>query len=331
MSFGLRMKSLIFWFCTLVVCSYWKVDFKSIGRHSWQCKEQLRVNINYRRDDSSLVETTGNANSARNNVRINEAVTRNQVRISNVDHVECCCGKRCKGVRGLKAHQRSCHFIKGMSSDLILPHVEENANDYDQISDVVEDMLNETPNLKPGVKLRKTDLDWREADLYFRAELPISEVNEHTVNDCIIKMANLVYGYFAENFGTVNKRKDSDSEYKSKYAHYSKQDLKRELMASKHQSPVDVENIKYVSRLLRKCVQNRRQDNAKSINHDEEIRKNFWAYVKLYLDCSDYLAPMLDLTRCTNYFNNIWNNAFPSHVFMLPNWLPKLSAPTHGI
>ena len=325
----IRMKSLIFWFCTLIICSYCKVDFKSIGRHSWRCKERIRVNVNDRRDDSSLVETTGNTNSARSSVGINEAATRNQVRISNVDHVECCCGKKCKGVRGLKAHQRSCRFIKGMCSDLLLPHAEENANDYDQISDVVEDTLNETPNLKPGVKLPKTDLDWREADLYFRAELPISEVNEHSVNDCVIKMTNLVYDYFAENFGTVNKSKDSDSEFQSKYANYSKQDLKRELKALKRQSPVDVENIKYVSRLLRKCVQNRRQDNVKAINHDEEIRKNFWAYVKLYLDCSDYLAPTFDLTKCTSYFKNIWNNAFPCHVFMLPNWLPKLSAPTH--
>ena len=151
------------------------------------------------------------------------------------------------------------------------------------------------------------------------------------MNDCVIKITKLVYDYFAENFGTVNKSKDSDSEYQSKYANYSKQDLKRELKALKCQSPVDVENIKYVSRLLRKCVQNRRQDNAKAINHDEEVTKNFWTYVKLYLDCSDYLAPTFDLTKCTNYFKNIWNNAFPCHVFMLPNWLPKLSGPVYTI
>ena len=42
-----------------------------------------------------------------------------------------------------------------------------------------------------------------------------------------------------EKFGTVNKRKDSDSEYQCKYANYSKHDLKRELKALKRQSPVD--------------------------------------------------------------------------------------------
>ena len=56
-----------------------------------------------------------------------------------------------------------------------------------------------------------------------------------------------------------------------------------------NQSPVDVENIQYVSRLLRKLAQNKGHDNARSINHDEEIKKNFWAYAKSHLDSADYL------------------------------------------
>ena len=57
------------------------------------------------------------------------------------------------------------------------------------------------------------------------------------MNDCIHKMTNLVvYDYFAENFCTVNKRNDSDLKYQSKYANYSKQNLKRKLKALKRQS-----------------------------------------------------------------------------------------------
>ena len=81
------------------------------------------------------------------NAEIDDAVLRNQGRISNVDYVKCCCGKKCKGLRGLKGHQRSCRFIKGMCSDLLLPHEGEITNEHDQISDADEDIFNGTPIL----------------------------------------------------------------------------------------------------------------------------------------------------------------------------------------
>ena len=36
--------------------------------------------------------------------------------------VKCCCGKVCKGARGLKMHQRSCRVILGLNEEL-LEHV----------------------------------------------------------------------------------------------------------------------------------------------------------------------------------------------------------------
>ena len=92
-----------------------------------------------------------------------------------------------------------------MCCDLILQHEEEIAHDYDQINYVDVDVISDTPNLKPDVKLPKTELEWTEADLYFRAELPVSEVSEHSMSDCIHKMTNSVCDYFAENFGTVRE------------------------------------------------------------------------------------------------------------------------------
>jgi hypothetical protein len=89
----------------------------------------------------------------------------------------------------------------------------------------------DTPGLKPGVKLPKNESHWREADLYFKAELPIYDVNRKSINECVIKMSNLVYAYFAENFRTVNKKNSLDYELNKKYANYTKQELKRELKA----------------------------------------------------------------------------------------------------
>ena len=64
-------------------------------------------------------------------------------------------------------------------------------------------------------------------------------------------MTNLVYDYFPENFGTVNE-KNLDDEFDKKYANYTKQELKRELKSLKCQPNADVNNIRYVSQLLRR-------------------------------------------------------------------------------
>ena len=61
------------------------------------------------------------------------------------------------------------------------------------------------PDLKPGVKLPNTDAQWKEADLFFRAELPILEIDESSVNECVLKMTNAIYDFFANNFGTMKR------------------------------------------------------------------------------------------------------------------------------
>ena len=128
-----------------------------------------------------------------------------------------------------------------------------NDAEHDLPVDIESLISDDTPGLKQGVKLTKNEAQWREADLYFRAEMPISEINNKSTNECTIKMTNLVYDYFAENFGTVNE-KNLDDEFDKKYANYTKQELKRELKSLKCQPNADVNNIRYVSQLLRKII-----------------------------------------------------------------------------
>ena len=52
-----------------------------------------------------------------NNI-VHPEITNNRS-ISNVEYISCSCGKRCKGLRGLKAHQRSCRVIKSMSDNIV--------------------------------------------------------------------------------------------------------------------------------------------------------------------------------------------------------------------
>ena len=85
--------------------------------------------------------------------------------------------------------------------------VMEDVNDEeDELHENLDELISDCmPNLKPGIKLPNTDAQWTEADLFFRAELPISEISELSANECILKMTNTVYDYFAENFVTIKK------------------------------------------------------------------------------------------------------------------------------
>jgi hypothetical protein len=268
------MKTVLFRLIVLVVCSYCHVDFKSIGRHAWRCKEKLNIRkrVNERNEEPTLIDRC----SVQETHDPDEAVLRNQGRISNVDHVQCCCGKKCKGLRGLKTHQRSCRFVKGMNNELLFEESEVNNLDDDLSVELDGLISNDTPGLKPGVKWPKNESQWREADFYFRAELPVCDVNEKSINECVIRMSNLVYDYFAENFGTVNKKNSHDDEFDKKCANYTKQELKRELKALKHQSITDVNKIRYVSKLLRNLSSKKGSTSGlNSLNDDEEIKKNF--------------------------------------------------------
>ena len=194
-------------------------------------------------------------------------------------------------MRGLKAHQRKCRFIKGLNDELY--STVDNANEQEEeLPDNLEELILESmPDLKPGVKLPNTDAQWKEADLFFRAELPISEIDESSVNKCVLKMTNTIYDFFANNFGTMKRANVSDEELHNRYANYTKQELKRALKDLKRNSPEDINSIRYVSKQLRNKVSSKVSPKQHFINHDAEIKNNLWRYTKLNLEAEDTPSP----------------------------------------
>ena len=87
-----------------VICSCCKNDFEVLNHHSWRCKEKLK----HRRNEGNH----GN-DSVSNNFNIVN-VDRNE--IVNNDCHKCICGKKCKGLHGLKVHQRLCRAITSNST-----------------------------------------------------------------------------------------------------------------------------------------------------------------------------------------------------------------------
>ena len=105
----------------------------------------------------------------------NIPIIENQTRTNNVDSVKCCCGKNCKGLRGLKSHQRSYRVIKDLNEEMVCT----NDTETDEImNDNIDDFIAENlPELKPGIKLPKTETGWKVADTYFRSVLHAGDVN----------------------------------------------------------------------------------------------------------------------------------------------------------
>ena len=81
-------RSLVYsFFAIFVVCSFCGNEFRSLGRHSWRCKEKLKSSEN---DDSSRNKGSRKGNMSTNNKD-------NCVTPQNCRQVKCCCGKICNG------------------------------------------------------------------------------------------------------------------------------------------------------------------------------------------------------------------------------------------
>ena len=160
----------------LAICNFCGEDFKVLGRHSWRCKAKIKE-----------PETKDSSQPSIEIVLNNEPVVSSEV--------TCCCGKKCKGHRGLKMHQRSCRTIHGLSGDsntIENQHSPDNKNADNENVDI--GMLleqSETPFIKKGVKLPKNNTQWSEANMFFKENLPLNEINGDTIEHCVNKMVEV--------------------------------------------------------------------------------------------------------------------------------------------
>ena len=92
------------------------------------------------------------------------------------------------------------------------------------------DELNEdSPQLKSGVKLPNSQEDWKLANDFFHAHLPIENITNENMNEIVNNFNNTVYSYFKENYGLKSDIADLDKELKEKYKSHSKTQLKSAL------------------------------------------------------------------------------------------------------
>ena len=90
--------------------------------------------------------------------------------------------------------------------------------------------------------------------------------------------------------------------------------------------------IRFVAKLLRSKVnsdnRNCFKNKMNSIDHDKEIKKNFWGYVKEFIKKPNKILPNFNREICTNYFSKILRTMRPLRSYVSPEWIPKFSGPT---
>ena len=161
-----------------VVCSYCGRDFESIGCHSWRCKKRLE-NSTGPNGCISITQERGSGVTALRKI------------------IKCSCGKECKGVKGLKMHQRRCRVKENMDFDQ--PPYFENSNieSCDVANDNPEVAIESLQKLivKPGVTLPRSNDNWSEASNYFKSIFSTLEVKADSVNEANQFVNNTIYDF----------------------------------------------------------------------------------------------------------------------------------------
>ena len=150
--------------------------------------------------------------------------------------IKCWCGKVCKGVRGLKIHQRNCRVIDDLEDELqqqMTEALNKNDNEEDVVDPDVSHFSTEEnfPDLKKGIKLPKSPLQWSTANDFFKLTFSNHPIKSDDLNNNINTMATVIYNYFSENFGFVDY--NNSVEFEQKYQTFSAKDLKKEIKIGK--------------------------------------------------------------------------------------------------
>ena len=171
--------------------------------------------------------------------------------------------------------------------------------------------------MKPGIKLPKTETGWKEVDTHFRNVLYAGDINTSNLNNSVKNMNNIIYKYFAKNFGTIDKKQLED-ELNEKYKDFGKQQLKRELRELKKKQDKRVASVHLISKLLRNKNDNK---NIKIFisDHDAEIRRHFSGYTKAQFDNAENLKSSFNKLTCYNYFKKVFKATSPRRIFTIPS------------
>ena len=248
------------------VCSFCGKEFVSLGRHSRRCKSKL-----HRESESS------NARNISSPLLPPESI---KVVTNGCKNVNCSCGKQCKGLKGIKAHQRLCRIIQGLHGNLLYDldnEIEETeAENVEEVEtptsfNICPEVIAKA-DLKQGIKLPKSNAQWSIANDFFKATFLNSPISAQNLNTAIKEMNDVIYNYFCTTNGPVNS--NNKSYFVLKYKDMNANELKKKLRTLTQSGSV-LEEITFVSILLRQILKSGDKDNnriSSDIDHDSYIK-----------------------------------------------------------
>ena len=203
-------------------CPHCNKDFNVLGRHIWRChskgtsvdfmNELSTPGANYNAADK------GTSNSSSSPRVLPMATSHSQTATADDEQVEwlaCHCGRRCKGRRGLRAHQWHCKTMETLLDED--PAVDRAAfafnNDVSTLNinnDIPTYRHSNTPSTKqcsvlPGLKLPRSKALWEEANAYFHANPPLPASIEN-IDECVYKFQSSIYECFRSSSGFVKQK-----------------------------------------------------------------------------------------------------------------------------
>ena len=182
--------------------------------------------------------------------------------------------------------------------------------------------------IKPGIKLPKSNEQWIEANAYFCSILSHIKLQPESLDEAINFVNDSIYDFFKFNCGAC-KSTIQTNENCQKYNDFPVKQLKKELAKLKHQGSA-VQDIKYVSDLLRSKLKTTPSVSNKQLatdKYDSHIGRNFWNFAKNTLEKGSSIMPSFSQDHWIRFFLHLFSATTPHKIFKYPR-SPSLPDPS---
>ena len=156
---------------------------------------------------------------------------------------------------------------------------------------------------------------------YYNSNFLTSEISEKDTEETVKHINETVYNYFKDNFGLLDSAKEDERNFTEMYKNFTKHQLKKELKRLKNERNPPVSRLRFVSRMLRAKATSSPTNKVYSIDHDVELKKNFWSYVKHYLETATKVLLTFDKATCYKFFKKSFKCVNPTKKLRIPSWI----------
>ena len=122
----------------------------------------------------------------------------------------------------------------------------------------------------------------------------------------------------------MDSAREDGRNFTEMYKSFTKYQPEKESKQLKNERSHSVSRIRFVCYIK---ATSSPTNNVYSIDHDLELKNNFWSYVKHYLQKPTKVLPTFNKTNCYEFFKKSFKCANPTKKFRIPSWIPFFPPP----